>query len=77
MSKRRKYREIVRILREYDRRLEFESDRGKGSERIIYHPDINGRPESIPVKCHGENTELDPGMIRAIIRRFSLPPKLL
>ena len=30
---------------------------------MIYHPSINGRPESFPVKCHGENTELRKGYL--------------
>lgn len=77
MGKPRKYREVVKILRRYDPRFEFWEDRGKGSERIIYHPDIDGRPASIPVKCHGEGTELRKGIISAILRRFNLPKDLL
>lgn len=77
MGKPRKYREVVKILRQYDPRFEFWEDRGKGSERIIYHPDIDGRPASIPVKCHGEGTELRKGIISAILRRFNLPKDLL
>jgi predicted RNA binding protein YcfA (HicA-like mRNA interferase family) len=77
MGRPRKYREVVKILRKHDSRFEFWEDRGKGSERIIYHPDINGRPASIPVKCHGEGTELRKGIISAIIRRFNLPDGLL
>lgn len=38
-----KFREIVRRLKNYDSRFEFYEHRGKGSERIIYHPDIAGR----------------------------------
>ena len=77
MGKPRKYREVVKILRNHDTRFEFWEKRGKGSERVIYHPDINGRPASIPVKCHGEGTELRKGIISAIIRRFNLPDGLL
>jgi hypothetical protein len=44
---------------------------------MIYHPDVNGRPESFPVKCHGENTELRKGVIAGIVRRFNLPKDLL
>jgi predicted RNA binding protein YcfA (HicA-like mRNA interferase family) len=77
MARPYKYRELVRILREYDPRFEFWSTRGKGSERIIYHPDIGGRAESHPVKCHTENQELRKGVISSIIRRFKLPKDLL
>lgn len=77
MGKPRKYREVVKILRNYDPRFQILEKRGKGSERVIYHPDINGRPTSIPVKCHGEGTELRKGIISEIIRRFNLPDGLL
>lgn len=43
-----------KILKEHDSRFEFFVDRAKGSERMIYHPDVNGRPASHPVKYHGE-----------------------
>jgi hypothetical protein len=77
MPKPYKFRELAQALKKYDARFEFFDNRGKGSERMIYHPDINGRPESFPVKCHGENTELRKGVISAIIRRFSLPSNVL
>jgi hypothetical protein len=60
-------------LKEHDGRFIEYINRGKGSERIIYHPDINGRPASHPVKCHGEGTELRPGVLSSLIRRFALP----
>ncbi|HSL84771.1 MAG TPA: type II toxin-antitoxin system HicA family toxin [Thermoanaerobaculia bacterium] len=71
------FRELVKKLRKYDRRFEVFVNRGKGSERIIYHPDINGRSESHPVKFHGEKTELRKGVLSSIIRRFDLPRDLL
>lgn len=72
VPKPKKYREMVRALRKADKRFQFWENRGKGSERMIYHPDIGGRPESFPVKCHGEGTELRPGVLADIIRRFKL-----
>ena len=77
MSRPCKFRELVRILKKHDKRFEFWGNRAKGSERMLYHPDINGRPESFPVKCHGDNTELRKGVISGIIRRFNLPKDLL
>lgn len=71
------FRELRKKLLQYDKRFEFWQARGKGSERIIYHPDVNGRPESHPVKCHGEGTELRKGVISSVIRRFDLPRDLL
>lgn len=76
MPKPLKYRELVKILRRHDDRFEFYPDRGKGSHRMIYHPDVNGRPESHPVKHHGDNTELRRGVISSIVRRFRLPEDL-
>jgi hypothetical protein len=67
------YRDVVRILREHDPRFEFLVNRAKGSERMIYHPDVNGRPASHPIKCHGEGTELRRGVLSSLIRRFALP----
>lgn len=72
-----KFRELQKVLTEHDSRFEFWAQRGKGSERVIYHPDIDGLPRSFPVKYHGKNTELHKGVISAIIRRFSLPNGLL
>jgi hypothetical protein len=40
---------------------------------MIYHPAINGRPASHPVKCHGESTVLGKGVLSSLIRRFALP----
>ena len=73
MPKPKTYRDVVRILKDHDSRFEFGTNRSKGSERMIYHPDINGRPESYPVKCHGEGTELRKGVLASLIRRFALP----
>jgi len=67
------YRDMRKALRKHDKRFEFMANRAKGSERMIYHPDIDGRPESFPVKCHGEGTELRKGVLAGIIRRFRLP----
>lgn len=77
MARPYKFRELVKKLRKHDRRFKVFVNRGKGSERIIYHPDVKGRPESHPVKCHGGNTELRKGVISSIIRRFDLPQDLL
>jgi len=71
------YRELVKKLRKYDKQFEVYSSRGKGSERVLYHPNINGRPESYPIKCHGEGTEIRAGHISAIKRRFNLPKGVL
>lgn len=73
MAKTYTFRTLVKALKKYDKKFEFLENRGKGSERVIFHPDISGRPESYPIKCHGEGTEIRKGHISAIKRRFNLP----
>jgi len=77
MPKPRPYREVLARLRKHDKRFEEWTNRGKGSERMLYHPDINGRPRSFPVKCHGGGTIIGKSAISAIIRRFNLPKGVL
>ncbi len=72
-----KFRELAKILRKYDPLFEIHEERGKGSHRMIYHPNILGRAVSYPIICHGEGTEIDKSYISDIIRRFNLPPGLL
>lgn len=76
MGKIYKFREVARILKEHDSRFIIYENRGKGSERMIYHPDVNGRAESFPIKFHGNNDDLRPYVVPDIIKRFNLPRKL-
>ena len=76
MAKPHTFRDLVKKLKRHDKRFRVFENRGKGSERVIYHPDVNGRPESHPVKCHGEGSELRKGVISSIVRRFDLPRDL-
>ncbi len=71
-----KYRDLIRALRGHDRRFVVSERRGKGSHRMISHPDIDGRPKSYPIKCHSEGSELGRGTVRDILRRFKLPADL-
>jgi hypothetical protein len=72
-----KFRELVRKLRAYDPLFEVHVREGKGSHRMLYHPNVDGRAEAYPLKCHGENTEIAVCYIRNIIRRFKLPEGVL
>jgi hypothetical protein len=67
------FREVVEKLKKYDKDFEIYGNRAKESERMIYHPNIDGRSESFPMKCHREGAELRKGVLSVIIRRFSLP----
>ncbi len=76
MPKAHKYRNVIKKLKKYDSRFEIYINRAKGSERMIYHPDIKGNAKSFPITCHGNNTEIGKGMLKSIIRRFELPEKI-
>ena len=65
----------MRLLREHDKRFEIFSDRGKGSHRMLYHPDIEGQPKSMPLTWHKGKT-LGKGLLKSIVRRFNLPPRI-
>ena len=74
MPKILKLRELIKKLKNHDSRFIFLSEkRGKGSERIIYHPDIGGSEASFPIKCHGRGTEIDKAYYPLIRSRFRLP----
>ena len=73
MAKTYTYRELVKKLRKHDSQFEVYANRGKGSERMLYHPDINGRAEPYPLKVHGEGDDIRQGHLAAIRRRFGLP----
>jgi predicted RNA binding protein YcfA (HicA-like mRNA interferase family) len=66
---------VLSRLRAHDPRFRTLTNRAKGSERMIYHPDINGRPESYPMTFH-KGRDIGKGMLKAIIRRFNLPPRI-
>jgi predicted RNA binding protein YcfA (HicA-like mRNA interferase family) len=67
-----KPQDVLRILHEHDGRFVFNSKRGKGSERMIFHPNVNGRSECYPITFH-KGRDIGKGMLKAIIRRFQLP----
>ena len=72
MPRPKKPQDVLKVLHDHDARFQFHIRRGKGSERMIYHPDVNGRPQSFPLTFH-KGKDVGKGMLRAIIRRFDLP----
>jgi predicted RNA binding protein YcfA (HicA-like mRNA interferase family) len=64
--------DVFRLLRKHDKRFTIYVDKGKGSHRTIYHPDVKGSPRSYPVPYH-KGRDLQRGYIVGIIRRFELP----
>lgn len=67
--------DVFRILREHDPRFVVLVNRGKGSHRMIYHPNIEGQKRSFPVPYH-RGKEIQRGLLKALIRRFNLPDDL-
>jgi predicted RNA binding protein YcfA (HicA-like mRNA interferase family) len=75
VPKPQKPQDVIRLLREHDKRFVVLAKRGKGSERMIYHPDINGRSQCYPITFH-KGQDVGKGMLKAIIRRFNLPDNI-
>lgn len=75
MPKPHKADEVFRILKRRDPRFQVFENRGKGSHRMIYHPDISGQKASFPVPYH-KGQDLRQGILRALLRRFGLPHDL-
>ena len=67
------YRELIKHLTEHDPRFEILKRRGKGSERLLVHPNVNGRKQSYPIPCHGRNSLIRKGHYGAIRKRSDLP----
>lgn len=67
--------DVIRILREHDSRFVILVNRGKGSHRMIFHPNIEGQKRSFPIPYH-RGKELQRGLLKALIRRFNLPNDL-
>jgi len=76
MPKTFSFDELIKLLQKFDKRFEIYSNKGKGSHRMLCHPDINGKAASYPLKYHGGKTEVKKGHLPAIIRRFNLPNKI-
>ena len=67
--------DVFRILREHDSRFVVFVNRGKGSHRMIFHPNIDGQKRSFPIPYH-RGKEIQRGLLKALIRRFNLPNDL-
>ena len=72
MPRPKKPQDVIRLLREHDQRFQVIPKRGKGSEVMLYHPDIGGRSQCYPMTFH-KGQDVGKGMLKAIIRRFNLP----
>jgi hypothetical protein len=70
-----KYRELLARLKPHG--VAEYKNLGEGSERLWIREDTpgSGRGPQYSVKCHGENTEVKQGTMKAILRRFNLALK--
>lgn len=67
----REYRRVIAKLREIDKR--FSTEPGRGSHRMVVHPDVEGAIRHYPLPYHGAKTPIAPGMQKDLIRIFQLP----
>ena len=67
------YRAIVATLKKYDRRFQIYKQRGKGSHRMVFHPNVEGHRRHYPLPYHGPKTRIGPGYQKDLIRIFELP----
>jgi len=72
-----KVRELLQRLKPYGV-VAMERKRGKGSELILIKPDPPGsnKGPQIPIKNHGNSTEIYVPVILAVLRRFEIDPKV-
>ncbi len=69
-----KYRELIVRLKNFG--VVVAEKRGKGSEVILIQPTSPGSKQGpqIPIKHHGDNTEISKPVINAVLRRFNIDP---
>ena len=65
-----RYRDLRTRLRPFGVQ---EEDRG-GGRRMLFKEDVEGQKASYPIHPHSEHHEFGPPIIRAILRRFKIPP---
>jgi len=67
-------RELLARLKPYGVKV-LPKSRGKGSEIILIKPvgEDPAKGPQIPVKNHGEGTELSIPVIKSVLRRFGIP----
>jgi len=65
------------MLRHHDDAFQVFEQRGKGSHPMIFHPTRgpNGTKASFPLPYH-KGRQIGQGLLRSLIRRFSLPPDI-
>lgn len=62
------YHQVMKMLREHDRKFEFPNGHGNGHQKMIFHPELG----FMPLPTHG-NRSLSPHVLANISRKFKLP----
>lgn len=63
-----RYREILAALKPFG----VQEIKRKGVTRMLYHPNINGKPVSYPMHVHNEHQEFSRSVVRSIRDRFNI-----
>lgn len=63
-----RYREIIAYLKKFN----IQEIPRKGAKRILYHPNIKGKPASYPMDVHSKHQQFSRPVIRAIRDRFNI-----
>jgi hypothetical protein len=71
-----KFRELIDKLQPFG--IVVMAKRGKGSEVILLKPDSPGSKQGpqIPIKHHGNSTEIYIPVVNAVLRRFGIDPDM-
>ena len=63
-----RYRELIRKLKKFG---VIEENR-RGRRKILFHPNIDGKPAQIPIHPHSEHYEFSRSVIRSVRERFKI-----
>lgn len=63
-----KYSEIIKKLKTFG----VQEIKRKSVRRMLYHPNINGKPSSYPMHVHNENQEFSRAVVRAVRDHFNI-----
>ncbi len=63
-----RYRELLSILK----RFGVEEKVKKGSRRMLFHPNVNGKPAFMPIHPHNENHEFSRKVFERYRERFGI-----
>jgi len=63
-----RHRELIRALKKFGVMEKIK----KGSRRMLFHSNVNGRPAFVPIHAHSENHEHSRKVVRSVRERFAI-----